>query len=560
MLALRPYQEQALAALYDHLKNHDDNPCIVLPTGAGKTPLLARVCADAVGWQGRVLVLAHVKELLQQAVEKLGRTCPDLPVGVYCAGLGKRDTRQAVIAASIQSVAQKACDLGRFDLVVVDEAHLIPPEGEGRYQTFLRDVRCINPQLRVIGLTATPFRMKTGPLCAPDAILNRVCYEVGVKELIRDGFLCPLVSRAGTAAPDTSQLHAQGGEFIAREAEALMQQDGLVEAACAEVAASTRDRHSVLIFATGVDHARHVAQVISRKHGRECGLVLGDTPAAEREQMLQRFRARELKFLANVGVLTTGFDATAIDCVVLLRPTLSPGLYSQMAGRGFRLHPGKANCLILDYGGNVLRHGPVDEVRMGPGVTANPGIAPAKECPGCHALIATGYARCPQCGFRFPEPERRRHDAHCSGAAVLSRPVTTTTYEVLDVFYRVHRKRDAAEDAPRTLRVDYRVGETEVKTEWVCFEHTGWPHQKAEQWWRQRSPDPVPESAQRAADLANCGAVALPLKITVQRMAGEKFERITDCELGPLPELEREELLTDFLDVVGDAQSEEVPF
>lgn len=536
MLTLRPYQQQALDALYDHLRRHDDNPCIVLPTGAGKTPLLAHVCADAVGWQGRVLILAHVKELLQQAVEKLGLTCPDLRVGVHCAGLGQRDTTQAVIAASIQSVHQKACDLGRFDLVIVDEAHLIPPDGEGRYQTFLRDARIINPQLRVIGLTATPFRMKTGPLCAPDAILNRVCFEVGVKELIRDGFLCPLISRAGTAAPDTSQLHAQGGEFVAREAEALMEQAGLVEAACAEIVASTRDRQSVLIFATGVDHARHVAEVIREMHGHECGLVLGGTPAMERDQLLQRFKARGLKYLVNVGVLTTGFDATGIDCVVLLRPTLSPGLYSQMTGRGFRLHPGKSNCLILDYGGNVLRHGPVDEVRMGQGVAANPGMAPAKQCSHCHALIATGYARCPQCGFRFPEPERRAHDAQCSNAAVLSRAVTTTTYGVLDVFYRVHRKRDAADDAPRTLRVDYRVSETEYKTEWVCFEHTGWPRLKAEEWWRRRSPDPVPESAQRAADLANCGALALPLKITVQQMAGEKFETITDHELGPLPD------------------------
>lgn len=537
MITLRPYQEQALAAVYGHLRQRDDNPCVVLPTGGGKTPLIAAMCRDAVvRWGGRVIVLAHVKELLEQSVEKLQATCPEVPVGLYSAGLGKREMDQPVIVAGIQSVFQKACDLGAFNLAIVDEAHLIPPDGEGRYRTFLKDAKVVNPELRVIGLTATPFRMKTGPLCTPDGILNHVCYEIGVKGLIRDNYLCPLVSRAGTTLADTSKLTVQGGEFVAQQAEALMNEQGLVDAACAELVAATAARSSVLIFATGVDHGRHVVEVLRAKHGVECGFIIGDTPSRERAEVIANFKAGALKYLINVGVLTTGFDAPNVDCVVLLRPTASPGLYYQMCGRGFRPYPRKPDCLILDYGGNVVRHGPVDELRLTRATVAEPGIPSAKECPGCHALVATGYARCPHCGFAFPPAERQQHDGKAGTAAVLSKPVTTTVYDVLDVRYSVHRKRGADDDAPRSLRVDYTIGFNEFHSEWVCFEHTGYARQRAEAWWRARSPDPVPASAGRAVVLANCGALAVPLKITLRRIEGEKFASIVACELGPLPE------------------------
>src|SRR5262245_9841852 len=180
-MELRPYQREANDAVYHHLRQYDDNPCIVIPTGGGKTPVLATICRDAVQlWNGRVLILAHVKELLEQAVEKLKAVAPDLPVGVYSAGLKRRDLDYAVTVAGIQSVHKKACDLGPVDLIAVDECHLIPEDGEGMYRSFLADARVINPKVRIIGLTATPFRMSSGAICKPDNIINEVCFEIGV--------------------------------------------------------------------------------------------------------------------------------------------------------------------------------------------------------------------------------------------------------------------------------------------------------------------------------------------------------------------------------------------
>ena len=536
MITLRPYQEDVKIAVYDHLRSRDDNPCAVVPTAGGKTPIMASICKDAVGlWGGRVLILAHVKELLEQTADKLKVVCPEIGFGIYSAGLKRRDTQNPVIVASIQSVYKRACELDAFNLIMVDEAHLIPLEGDGMYRQFLADAKVINPELRIIGFTATPYRLKTGPICTPDSFLNHICYEVGVRELIRDGFLCPLISKAGRAKADMSSLHVRGGEFISDEVESLMDQESLVSSAASEIMEYTADRKACLIFASGVQHGQHIVEVLAKEHGVDCGFVCGDTPIPERDATLARFKAGDLKYLCNVNVLTTGFDAPHIDCVALVRPTMSPGLYYQMVGRGFRLHPSKENCLVLDFGGNVLRHGPVDDIKVTT-IDRGDGKAPAKECPSCQAVIAAGFSTCPQCGYVFPPPERQQHDPKASEAGILSGQVSTTKLQVEDVYYGIHTKRDASEDAPRTLRVDYRVGWHEYKSEWVCFEHEGYARQKAIAWWRKRSPDPVPDNVERAIEIIEGGGLATTLAIKVRSVAGDPYERIIDHELGPMPE------------------------
>ena len=534
-LILRQYQQEAVAAVYDHLRRRDDNPCVVCPTGAGKSILISTICRDAVQqWNGRVLVLAHVKELLEQAVDKLHALAPDLwhQIGVYSAGLKSRDTEHPIIVAGIQSVYQRACELGAFDLILLDEAHMLPPDGEGRYRQFLAEAKVVNPLVRLIGFTATPFRMSTGMICAPENLLNHVCYEIGVRELMVQGYLCPLKTKAGQRKVDTSGLHLRGGEFVATEVEQLMDEDGLVRAACREIVELTQDRHSVLIFASGVQHALHIQHILGEL-GQECGFVCGETLPFERAETLERFKAGKLKYLVNVNVLTTGFDAPNIDCIVLLRPTNSPGLYCQAIGRGFRVHPSKEDCLLLDFAGNVLRHGPIDALQINtPG--QGTGEAPAKECPACQALIHAAYACCPECGHEFPPPQRDKHERQASEAPILSGEVTTNDYEMHDISYSVHIKRDNP-DGPRSMRVEYTIGWQQYISEWICFEHSGYARAKAEQWWRARSNEPVPETAEEAVAICETGGIAETQAITVRSVAGEKFDRIVGHELGAQP-------------------------
>ena len=215
---------------------------------------------------------------------------------------------------------------------------------------------------------------------------------------------------------------------------------------------------------------------------------------------------------------------------------MSPGLYYQMVGRGFRLCPGKANCLVLDYGGNVLRHGPVDQIRIKDRPEPTGGEAPAKECPECHSLIAAGYAVCPDCGYEFSVPDRQKHEAKASDAGILSGQVSDMEFDVLDISYSVHHKKNAPADAPKTMRVEYRLGLDYRVSEWICLEHTGFARRKAELWWKQRSSEPVPDTAEEAVEIAHVGGLAETDAVVVRSVAGEKFDRIASYKLGPKPE------------------------
>ncbi len=550
-MILRPYQQAAVDAVYNHLRSRDDNPCVVLPTGTGKSLVIAQIARDAVAqWNGRVLILAHVKELLEQNAGKIRALCPELKIGIFSAGLKSRDTEESAIVAGIQSVYDKACDLGAFDLIIVDEAHLIAPDGDGMYRSFLNDMKVINPNVRLIGLTATPFRLKGGLICQPENLLNAVCYEAGLKEMIAQEYLSPLISKAGRAEAQLDNLHVRGGEFVADEISAAMDRVELVDRACREIVDLTRDRKSVLIFTTSVEHCKHVAEKIAALSGMECAVVTGETSSGERAEIIDRFKGKEvvadlfgakkppLKFLCNVNVLTTGFDAPNTDCIALLRPTNSAGLLIQMVGRGTRLSPetGKENCLVLDYGENIKRFGPVDMIRV-TDKTPGAGDAPTKVCPECRSIIHAAYQKCPDCGYVFPPPQKSNLTEHAARDGIISGETTTEDFEVKDVYYAVHEKRYADPDTPRTMRIDYDIGFNQFKSEWVCPEHTGYARKKFEKWWKTRAAYgcPVPSTAREAVALANEGLLAKPLTITVKNVAGEKFERISNCVLGDRP-------------------------
>ena len=296
MMTLRDYQSDAVASVWKHLREKDTNPCVVIPTAGGKSLCIAQVAKDAVtNWGGRVLCLAHVKELIEQNAAKIRAICPELKVGVYSAGLDSRDTREPVIVAGIQSICGHADLFKPFDIIMVDEAHLIPSEGEGRYRTFLAEMKERNPNVRLIGWTATPYRTKGGLICKPENLLNEVCYEISVKTLINRGFISHLVSKSGTVKPDLSNLHVRAGEFVQEDIDAAMGDDSIVTSACREIVDLTKNRKTCLIFCTSVKHCERVAELIRRFSGEECPVVTGDTPPEERADTIRRMRGETVK-------------------------------------------------------------------------------------------------------------------------------------------------------------------------------------------------------------------------------------------------------------------------
>ena len=526
---LRPYQQAAVDAVYQYLREHDDNPCVVIPTAGGKTPILASIVRDAVSlWNGRVMIISHVKELLAQAEEKIHLVAPDIDAGVYSSGLNRFDTDNPCVIAGIQSVFRRPEAFGRFDLVIVDEAHMIQPKGDGMYRSCIAKLKEINPLLRVIGLTATPYRMTSGMICKPENILNRICYQVGIKDLMNDGFLCKLTSKAAANSVDADDLHIRGGEFVESEVQELVNQTPLIEKVVAELVNRTRGRKSVLIFCAGISHAEKVLAGI-REYSDSADAVFGDTLPGFRETILADFKAGKIKYLVNVGVLTTGFDSPNIDCVALLRPTNSPGLYYQMVGRGFRLHPGKEDCLILDFAGNVVRHGPVDLLEVDYSEEEKEKKS-GKKCPECDEVVGVRVQVCPTCGHVFiPE---KKGDPILSEEASEKEPVSGDNAAIWEhvpvrsVSYHVHRKRDAEPGAPRTMRIDYHTGLL-TYSQWVCPEHIGYARQKFIAWWQKNAPGcDLPENADDAVWLANEGALPVPDSIAVHRRPGKRYAEV----------------------------------
>lgn len=540
----RWYQTAAREAAWLYLCSQRGSPVVVLPTGAGKSIVVAALCRDAVErWRGRVIVLHHRKELIGQNSEKI-RILSGEDCGVYSAGLNSRDVEHDVVCAGIQSCFRNAHEFGARHLVIVDECHLIPHDGEGMYQKFLADLKKYNPQLRLIGLTATPFRTSEGALCSGDGMFQKVCYNVPVSRLIDEGFLCPITNRVADASLDTSGLHVRGGEFINGEVESLFGTDDAILDACRETVAATRDRHSVLVFCSGVRHAEQVAETLRAMSGETVGLVVGDTMAIERAETLRRFKNGQLKYLCNCDVLTTGFDSPNVDAIVVLRATMSPGLFAQMVGRGFRIHPLKSNCLVIDFGNNISRHGPLDNENYGLKTKqqreseGNTGVPGQKECPNCHEWCAANTREC-VCGFIFPPS----HDAESDKrSALLDADVAATDWIVESITMDRHKKKKP-DGKPDTLRVTYTCHDAESSggnlsqkdiSEWVCLEHSGYARTKAAQWWRERSNAPVPSDIDEAVELWHRGAVASSSMISTK--PDGKFLRIVKHILDEKPE------------------------
>ena len=558
MLELRPYQRDAVDAVYRHLKEKTNNPCVVIPTAGGKSICIAQVAKDAVTqWGGRVLILAHVKELVDQNAKELCGICPELDVGVYSAGLNRRDTENPVVVAGIQSIYNKVDLFKPFDLIMVDEVHMVPPDGEGRYQTFLQAAKALNPNVRLVGWTATPFRTQGGLICKPENLFNEICYEATVRDLIDAGYICKLTTKAGSAHADLDHLHIRAGEFVPEDVEKAMGEESVIRNACHEIVEKTCDRKACLIFCTSVAHCKKVAKLIEAFSHEECPIVTGDTPAEERDRIIERLKGNPvtvdlfgtqlppLKFCCNVGVLTTGTNIRRLDAIAILRPTASAGLLIQMVGRGFRLSPetGKEDCLILDYGKNIERFGPIDNISIHEPKRAGQGEALAKVCPQCNSLLPLNVMLCKECGYQFPsaEKERRMHEERASNLGILSGEETLETYDVRDVGYCVWTKRNAPPTAPRTVRVTYRIDMMTSFSEWICPEHTGFARSKFEKWWRAHTEEgtPMPSTADEVCEHAWNGLIRPAVRITVRRVSGNTYPEVSGWELGESPLQER---------------------
>lgn len=535
---VRWYQEEAVEALFEyfaHKQGHDEtgkpikaNPLVCLPTGTGKSHVIADFTKEAMRrYPGtRVIMETHVKELIVQNARKLQEAWPLAPLGIFSAGLKSRDTLQPIIFGGIQSSVKKFPLFGHRDLLVIDEAHLVSQNTDTSYIQFIQELqwgehdpakitspqmfqavlaaaRNFNPYLRVIGLTATRYRLGLGCL-TNGQIFTDIAYDLctieGFNRLIAEGYLSPLIPKRTATELDVSNVGMSRGEYAQGELEAAVDQSSITFAALTETINEGHDRGCWLVFATGIKHAVHIHEMLNTAFGIPTGLVHSNSKdfprtEAENEADFKAWKAGKLRAIVNMNALTTGVDHPAIDLIVMLRPTMSTGLWVQMLGRGTRPSPGKVNCKVLDFAGNIRRLGPINDPVIpklkgqGP-----PGDAPVRICPvdkvdenglrGCNYYNHASARTCFLCGFIFPTEEKIGR--HASNEELLRSDLPQIEpFPVQRIIVSPHVGKQSKASS---FKVSYMCGGAIPRTfyEYFSVESSGkfWRH-KSRAWFRQ---------------------------------------------------------------------------
>lgn len=543
MKELRVYQNEAVAALFSYFEKHTGNPVVVLPTGTGKSLTMAQfvklACTMYAGTN--VLLLTHSRKLIQQDARAIIEHWPEAPIGIWSAGLKRKDHEQITVAG-IQSIHKYPAKFGNTDLVLIDEAQLVSMKGTTMYRTFLDNLRKINPDVKVVGFTATPYRLDSGLLIeGENRIFTDIAYEYPLGEAIKEGYLCALRSKNGIAKADMSGVRVRGKEFRPDDLQAAFDKPDLIQRSLEEVAQYEHTRKHVLVFSAGVEHGYHVRDAM-RARGWTAEVVHGGMTETQIDAVLADFERGRFKYLINALLLTVGYDFPGIDCIIDFQSTMSVGLHYQKRGRGFRpifarghdlrtregrlaaqAAGSKPDCLVLDFAGNDARFGPLDMIRVkskrakGDDAVS---VAPMKECPKCQELVHTSVAVCPACEYEFPA--RPAHGDTAGDGVIVAAIEPPREYPVDSVQYAPHEKMGKA----KTMRVIYGVG-MQVYNEWVPIEDKRSSVRKhAVRWFWERGLT-CPDTVEEALEMVKHGRIPQPTSIKV--VPDGKYWRVTEA-------------------------------
>ena len=531
-IKLRTYQEEAVAkaiSFYMTVKDASRNPIEVLPTGAGKSIISAEVFNRlSVFPSNSFMLLTHSSELVKQNAEKIRMLCPNRTVGIYSAALGAKDTKATIICGTIQSVYKRLksnpSTFGRRSLLVIDEAHLLSSKENSMYRIAINALKRVNPNLRLLGLSATPYRLDCGLLTdQEDAIFTDMCYDLSedIPMLIEQGYLAPLRTLPTPLKHgiDLSKVRIIGGDFNSSELDMLFNQDAMLNEACNIMIDKGKERKAWLVFVSGIASAMGVSELLNKK-GIRTEAVHSKRPKEENTDAIQAFRDGTLQCLVSADQLTTGFDVPKVDFIGMLRPTMSPSLHVQMLGRGMRPCKGKIDCLVLDFVQNLLRLGPVNRPHIPAAKDVRAAIdtedtivsnEPREvQCPSCGCSYSSTEYLCPECGaLRMTLPQKMDLNDLSSGVAIDygEGQQPKHMHRVLNMVPKVHKAKSGRD----CLRIDF-VCQGEYKPYHILaflnFDMQGRPYKEAcKLWGMLKGQEEPPQST------AEAGARLLELKI-----------------------------------------------
>lgn len=524
-MQLRDYQDYAINSVYEFFeKNPEGHPVIAMPPGTGKSVVIGAFVESALKQypDQNIMMLTHVKELIEQNFEKLITLWPTAPAGIYSAGIGRKDANMQITYAGVASVNKKVDLFGHVDIVIIDEAHLVSPRDSTMYRKIIDQLMATNPYLKVIGLTATAYRMGQGRIIEEDGLFTGMCCDMTTKESFNwffdEGYLCRLVPKRTTAKLDVDGVHKRGGEFIKKELQEAVDKYDVTYEALAETLEHGYDRNHCLIFASGIDHAEHIVEILEESFGVKAISVHSKMGVKERNRRIKAFEDGEYWALVNNGVLTTGYDFPAIDLLVIMRPTSSTGLWVQILGRGIRpvyefgydlstkegrleaIAMGeKPDCLVLDFAQNTPRLGPINDPviprRKGDG---GGGEAPVRVCEVCNSYNHASVRYCEYCGEEFPASGLAIATSAGTDELIAADKPPPKEYHIAKVdrvIYKQHNKKGK----PPSIKVSYYCG-LRVFTEYVCIEHPGAAGRIALKWWNNRSYEKMPLTTKEALE------------------------------------------------------------
>lgn len=531
MIELRQYQTDGLAALWNYYQNGGKgNVLLCWPTGTGKSICPAIFIHEAMKlWSNqRFMLLTHSSELVKQDAEALLSVWSNAPLGLYCAGLKRKDVISPVIYGTIQSTYKiGANNFGHRDILWIDEAHLISDEDASMYLKFITELKIINPKLKVIGLTATPFRSGMGMLTDGklwDEMVHDLTGMENFNKLIDDGYICKLIAPSRlTVKLDVSNVDIQRGEFVANQLQHEVDKAEITWKALQEACYYGQNRKSWLIFASGIDHANHIAEMLN-KLGVDCASVHSKQSKDFNDNAIKDFKNFKLRAIANYGKLTTGFNHEGIDLIIMLRPTMSVGLWVQMLGRATRPYKYKSNALVLDFARNTPRLGQINNPIIPNKKGNKTGDLPIKICEACGVYNHIKAIHCDACNQPF---EFQVKIVKTAGTDELIKTSEALIIEYFDVTHAIYKKRQK-ESKPAYIEITYFSGMNN-------FKERMFPQSKNRSffanWWRQRHTSEPPLDADEA--LKHTSELRRPRRIRVhvnKIINGKNYPEVLDCE------------------------------
>lgn len=535
MYKLRDYQSRVKSELYDWLSKHPKGfPIVDACVGAGKSVIIADLCRDMINHapDTRIVMCVATKELCEQNMHKLLSIWSDAPAGLCSASLGQKDTDSQIIFATIGTLARRVQDLGCVDVMIIDECHNVNTDNAGMYRKMIETLQdTTSPSLCVIGFTGTPFRGNGIWLWqGKDPIFEGVASRVSMDELLKLGYLSPLVVDKGIEKIDTSHVSITAGDYNNAELAVVLENESLMKSIIDDVYIRANDRQKWLIFCHSIAQAEMVLKQV--QGFRRAEMVIGDTPSLHRQMYLAAFKKPfddpdAINILVNVGVLTTGFDAPMIDCLVLLRPTKSPVLYVQIAGRGMRVADGKKDCLWLDYTSTTRELGPVNHVRgrnKSDRITGTTATGEkCKYCPECGEKLPIYASECYSCGASLVS---NKNQQFADTAEVLD-DGTPKWFDVCAISYQRHLSKNSG---LASMRVSYHVDFQEYPiSEYVCIEHSGFARSNAQQWWKKHHIHDMPATVDEGLELVHYASFPKPKRIECKRDG--KFYKVINREI-----------------------------